>query len=167
MSLSDDILTILLSYSAGYKRMRQLLFSPTYPRIRKRSEIKQEVLYVTLGKLKRNGLVAKKNNNWMITKKGKEYFQKRIKSLLPLHSPPLEIKKNLKKNVIVAFDIPEKYRQKRKWLRVELTLLGFASIQKSVWLGPAPLPKDFIVKLNELDILQYLKFFKAEEKDIV
>lgn len=167
MSLSDDILTILFSYSAGYKRMRQLLFSPTYPRLRKRSEIKQEVLYTTLGRLKRNGLVTKKDNNWTMTKKGKEYFHKRIKSLLPFHSPPLEIKKNLKKNMVVAFDIPEKYREKRKWLRAELTLLGFLPIQKSVWFGPAPLPKDFIIKLNELDILQYLKFFKAEEKDIV
>jgi len=40
-------------------------------------------------------------------------------------------------------------------------------IQKSVWLGPIPLPKDFIENLSELDILQYLKFFKVKEKDIV
>ncbi len=167
MALGDDILTILFSYQAGYKRMRQSLYgySSFHSKMR-RSETNNAVLYLTLARLKKHGLVKKANDVWSITNEGKKYLKRRLNYILPRHqkrnvSPPE------RKNMIIAFDIPEKYRRKRDWLRVELIFLEFLPIQKSVWLGPAPLPKDFIENLHSLEILKYLKFFEAKEKDII
>jgi DNA-binding transcriptional regulator PaaX len=70
----------------------------------------------------------------------------------------------VEKNLIVAFDIPEKKRKYRDWLRSELIGFGFEQVQKSVWFGPA-LPKEFILYLDEIKLLDYVRFFKASPKD--
>lgn len=173
MGLPNDILNILFGgYSASYRRMRGIILGSTYPMKSKNTHISKETFYTTFARLKRNGYVIKKNNEWAITRKGKDYFKKKVDFLLPSHSHPhsslpgkSEEKKN--KKIIIAFDVPEKYRRKRDWLRSELMLLDFIPIQKSVWFGPAPLPQKFIENLDSLKILDYLKFFKAEEKEIV
>ncbi|MFH1162324.1 MAG: hypothetical protein V1696_03590 [Candidatus Jorgensenbacteria bacterium] len=167
MSAADDIFTILFGgYSASYKRLRQALYAPTSPR-EQRSHASPKTLYTTLSRLKKNGLVAREGGLWKITEKGKRYFEKKKEAFFPRHAPYKEIKRHAPQSMIVAFDIPEKHRRKRDWLRVELAILGFKPIQKSVWFGSAPLPKRFIESLDELDILQFVKFFKAEEKEIV
>jgi len=74
--------------------------------------------------------------------------------------------KNIRQ-MIIAFDIPEEKRKNRYWLRVELVSLGFKMLQKSVWLGPAPLPKELLDHLKNIDILPYLKFFEVKKSDIV
>ena len=45
--------------------------------------------------------------------------------------------------------------------------LGFEMLQRSVWLGPSPVPQEFIDSLRKLQILQYMKFFEAKEADII
>lgn len=167
MSLADDILTILFSYPAGYRRMRELILRPDKSNVRRRTEIKQETLYLTLARLKRNGFVTKRDGDWFITPRGKEHFSKKREASFPHHSSRRKRNKaSARKNMILAFDIPERFHRKRDWLRIELVLLGFSPIQKSVWFGPAPLPREFIAALNEMDILGYLKFFKTEEWEI-
>ena len=69
--------------------------------------------------------------------------------------------------MIVAFDIPEREKRKRGWLRRELANLGFEMLQKSIWLGPSPVPKDFIQSLRDAELLGYIKFFRAHETEIV
>lgn len=167
MALSKDVLTILSSYPAGYRLMRQQLLNPTTPHLRKRSVVNQKTLYTTLARLQKQGLVGKKNVLWIITKKGGEILRKRLNNFLPTHSHKVRHQVASSKNMIVAFDIPEKYRKKRDWLRIELVLLEFSPIQKSVWFGKAPLPRTFINSLNELNILSYIKFFEAKEASII
>ena len=36
-------------------------------------------------------------------------------------------------------------------------------IQKSVWVGPSPLPQDFIFYLKEVDLENEIKTFKLEK----
>ena len=55
-----------------------------------------------------------------------------------------------KEVVIFSFDIPEKERVKRAWVRGVLKNLGFTMIQQSVWLGKGPLPKQFTERLQLL-----------------
>jgi DNA-binding transcriptional regulator PaaX len=171
MSLSNNILNILFGgYSASYRHMWRIILGSTYPTKNRNTSVSKETLYTTLARLKRNGYAVKKDNEWVITRKGKEYFRKKINFLLPSHSRPHSSDRSKTKkngNIIVAFDIPEKYRRKRDWLRSELIFLDFTPIQKSVWFGSAPLPQKFIENLNSLKILHCLKFFKAEEKEIV
>ena len=53
------------------------------------------------------------------------------------------------------------YRKKeRDWFRRHLVRFGYIMIQKSVWVGPSPLPKDFLEYLNKIKIGDDFKTFK-------
>ena len=69
-----------------------------------------------------------------------------------------EEKNNL---LIVAFDIPEKERRKRDWLRSSLRHLGLKMIQKSVWIGKIKLPDDFIKDIGVLNLAQFVHIFEV------
>lgn len=133
-------------------------------RKRREAENKEKVLRVTLSQLKRKGLVKDNEHLWALTGKGLRkltgyrFFRKRQE----------KTKENkIKRQMIVAFDIPEDKRKSRYWLRIELVSLGFKMLQKSVWLGPAPLPQELIKHLKTIDILSYIKFFEVKESEIV
>ena len=126
--------------------------------------ISENAFHVTLSRLKRKGLVENQGRIWKITKRGRDYLLHN-KRRLPAHTRPALIKQQ--KNMIVAFDIPEREKKKREWLRSELINLGFEMLQKSFWLGPSPLPKEFIHTLREFKILPYIKFFRAHETEII
>jgi len=64
--------------------------------------------------------------------------------------------------VMVLFDIPEKKRKTRNWLRSQLKLWDFEMLQQSVWLGKGPLPKEFTARLCLLDISECVKIFKIQ-----
>ncbi|MFH1162258.1 MAG: hypothetical protein V1696_03215 [Candidatus Jorgensenbacteria bacterium] len=162
MSLADDIITVLLDYHGGYRLMRRRLMGMHEDR-RPAAHYNDASIRVTLSRLKHAGFVKNDNGVWATTKKG---FEK-LALKLPTHTKR-KIKEPAKeKSLIIAFDIPERLRRKREWLRFELLNLGFVKLQQSVWLGPAPLPKDFIEALEALDLLRYIKFFKAREAEII
>lgn len=64
--------------------------------------------------------------------------------------------------VMVMFDIPEKKRKIRNWLRLQLKLWDFKMIQQSVWLGKGSLPKEFTEHLNLLGISKCVKILKVQ-----
>ena len=64
--------------------------------------------------------------------------------------------------VMVLFDIPEKKRKTRNWLRLHLKLWDFEMLQQSVWFGQGPLPKEFITRLDLLGVGKCVKVFKIE-----
>ncbi len=127
--------------------------------------IPDATMRVTLSRLKRKGYVDNKNGIWQITKEGRAYIAKKISSFFPAHSKKIVSKQP--KSIIISFDIPEAHKSRRDWLRIELLRLGFEMLQRSVWLGPAPISKEFADSLSKLQILQYMKFFEAKETDIV
>jgi len=132
---------------------------------RPRKKFKAEVMRTTLYRLKKRGFAEHNNHVWKLTAQGKEYLGAKLARLLPSRrGKPL---KGKKKNLIVAFDIPEIMRRKRDWLREELAWYGFEQLQKSVWFGPGLLPEEFIKDCQRLDIFQYLRFFQATEKEII
>lgn len=181
MGLSNILLALLTNYSGGYKTMGQRLNAvmSTYPfplnykkraltqkqAIKEIEKIKEQTLRRVLYRLRKQGLVENKNGIWKITEKGKNYLKDKLISNIP-HFGYLKIK-NGKRDMIVIFDIPEIRKKQRNWLRGNLTAIGFIMLQESVWLGPSPLPKEFIEYLNETNLLQYLKFFKVAEEDVV
>ncbi|MFH0755476.1 MAG: hypothetical protein V1910_02305 [bacterium] len=166
MSLGNDLLIILTNYSAGYKLMRKELMGIKVSQLNKINyqKLKEQTLRTTLFRLKKCGLIKNESAIWIITEKGKEYLKN--KSLKIPHFKYLKIK-DKKRNMVIIFDIPELRRKQRTWLRGELLALNFISLQKSVWFGPAPLPKEFIEYLSEINLLPYLKFFKTIEENIV
>ncbi|MFA5936853.1 MAG: CRISPR-associated endonuclease Cas2 [Candidatus Paceibacterota bacterium] len=69
-------------------------------------------------------------------------------------------KKDSSKNLIVMYDIPHFQKKERDWFRRHLIKFNYVMIQKSVWVGPSPLPKDFLEYLKEIKIGNNFKTFK-------
>ncbi len=67
---------------------------------------------------------------------------------------------NSSKNLIVMYDIPHLQKKERDWFRRQLIKFSYIMIQKSVWVGPSPLPKDFLDYLKEIKIGDKFKTFK-------
>jgi DNA-binding transcriptional regulator PaaX len=59
--------------------------------------------------------------------------------------------------IVVVFDIPEKERHKRDWLRSVLARLGLKMIQQSVWIGKTKIPQDFLDDLMQLKMTDYVE----------
>jgi DNA-binding transcriptional ArsR family regulator len=59
--------------------------------------------------------------------------------------------------ILITFDIPEKYRMKRAWLRFSLKNLGFTMLQQSVWVGRVKLPREFINDLKNNNLFQFVE----------
>jgi hypothetical protein len=110
--------------------------------------------------LRKNELIETATQNKLrITSKGRRLLQKlqrRKQNALPqpfYTAPPSSLWQ------VVIFDIPEKERRKRAWLRSVLNNLKFTMIQKSVWIGKAKLPEDFLRDLARLHLLEYIHIF--------
>jgi CRISPR-associated endonuclease Cas2 len=69
-------------------------------------------------------------------------------------------KKDTPKNLIVMYDIPHDKKKERDWFRRHLKKFNYEMIQKSVWIGPSPLPKNFLEYLKEIKIGDNFKTFK-------
>ena len=167
MGLGEDLLEVISSYSGGYRLARRRMRGDYRENMPKRLQRASDAtLWVTLSRLKKKGLVENRKGAWRATKEGILYLtnKMRYRKLIPSGA---EQRRTTVKDMIIAFDIPERYKRERNWLREQLRHLGFAMLQKSVWFGPAPLPKEFILVIKELKILDFIKFFKAEERDIV
>ncbi len=150
MTLKQLLLTYLSSNKASYKKLRSYVAG--------NSHFKDSSVKGTLSRLKTQKFVAKTHDStWQLTPEGKEMFQKKNKGLREFFSKKRPGRK-VRKEILLLFDIPEKERYKRDWLRSELLGLGFEMIQKSVWLGPR-LPKDFYAYLEKEGIAQYVRVF--------
>lgn len=64
------------------------------------------------------------------------------------------------KDLIVMYDVPSNKRSDRDWLRYQLGKFGYSMIQKSVWAGPSPLPKDFLRYVKKIGLFKKLKILK-------
>ena len=133
---------------------------PYRPSRKQQKALKEAVVKTTLSRLKRRGLLENSGHVWQLTQKGKDYIAKKLfrKKIVAIKKKPC---------LIIAFDVPEKMRRKRDWLRETLVFYGFEQLQKSIWFGPAPLPHEFMEMLRERDLLPCLRFFEAKEADII
>ena len=111
----------------------------------------------TLQRLKKQGLVAssgtQKTTRWNITKKGTKLLNKKpslfshIDHLLPQKDGVIRL---------VSFDIPEKQRNKRDWLRKELLACDYSFLHRSVFMGKRPLPDDLLHAIQDLALTKYI-----------
>ncbi len=132
----------------------------------KKKQFKKQTLSVNLSRLKKQGLVVQdpKKKTYYLSPEGEKlvaYIENRYEIL----NQPWD-----KKIRIVIFDIPEKKRRWRYWLRQELNLLQFKKLQQSVYIGKRPLPVSFykeIQKENLSDKIFVLTVGKIDrEKEI-
>lgn len=120
--------------------------------------------YRTLGRLKKCGLIKKGSDTFRLTKKGeKEAFFAHLDAQKLLYEPKKQ-KWDGRWRMIV-FDIPEKKRKYRDYLRQMLKTLGFKELQKSTWVTPYPIP-DFLKELLwEERMKNFTRFITIKEID--
>lgn len=118
----------------------------------------------TLYRLKKKKLITKTRTGWSASKSTQATLENRS-SFYESHTDTAQ--KNNSNKMIVMYDVPEELKNKRDQLRDSLKILNFKQKQKSVWIGPAPLPKEFVKYLGDLRILKYINFFEVKEEDIV
>mgnify|MGYP001584267348 CR=1 FL=1 len=158
MSFVYEILKELANKSLKYKGSRVNLFG--IPKFKKYSP---NSLSGTLSYIHKIGLVEKSDQGLILTIKGQKYIKRKIDSLRQFY---FDFDKNAPKNLLVMFDIPETKKAEREWLRWHLKKFNYSMIQKSVWVGPSPLPKDFLDYLEFIKIKTGFKTFKlAKEYD--
>ena len=122
----------------------------------------QQRLYDTLYRLHRDGLIKKeiadKRKIWHLTLKGKQE-SKWLRKYFSFSKPPQRVYQKVVEQElkIIAFDIPEKYKLKRWWLRKTLKSLGFTMLQKSVWVGKCKIPQEFIEDIYKFGLLPHLE----------
>lgn len=109
-----------------------------------------------LSKMKKEGLIEIRDNKLAITEKGREKLKVAKLGLWPRKDYQAEPDQTIK---IIIFDIPEKERKKRDWLRFNLEEMGFEMLQKSVWVGKKKIPKEFLNDLARLKIADYVEIF--------
>ncbi len=143
-------------------RFRPRIYNSMSEGIRKDVKEKQERqrIYDLISRLQEDGLIEKsKPGRWLITARGRLKKDK-LKSELANRLPDQSYKTKPSKEIIIfSFDIPEKLRNRRNWLRSTLKNIGLSMLQKSVWLGKVIMPKDFMEDLKKLQLLNYIEIF--------
>lgn len=152
MSMVSEILEELWNTELNYKGTKVNLFG--IPRFK---QYPQKSFRDTVDRLKRNGLVEKELSGFILSKKGKQYVKRKFDSLTKFNRPQ-NISED--KNLLVMFDIPTERKAEREWFRWHLKKFNYILIQKSVWVGPSPLPKDFLDYLEKIKLKKCIKTFK-------
>lgn len=114
-------------------------------------------------RLQKKELITIESKKIVISAKGKHYLKTRSARLPVFQSP---FTKQSKKNLIVMFDIPEHRKAEREWFRFQLKRFGYEMIQKSVWFGPSPLPKDFVLYVKSIDLARAIKTFTLSDSAV-
>ena len=157
---------VFTDYYSSYKKLRQYVHYGRPAQVQKEKNERQK-FYNLLYQLKKQGFVQKKNNKdqkviWKLTEKGLKHFKEtKHKQFFPSFKPEI-LKKDFSK--VVIFDIPERKRKERDWLRNVLVNLNFSKLQKSVWVGETQLPEDFLNSLKELNLLSYIHIFAVNKE---
>jgi DNA-binding transcriptional regulator PaaX len=133
---------------------------------------KEKNLKNVIYKLKKDGLIDYKDTSegrsLFLTNKGKSFLKIVKNKGFPYkkytRDQSSESDKSLK---IIIFDIPEKERGKRDWLRDVIKNLGFTKLQQSVWAGNNAIPEDFLSDLEEMKILRFVEIFSVSKKGTI
>lgn len=148
------------SYGASARKMQrsvdEIKNELRKPLINRQLRENKQRFYLMLSKLKRDGLIEKKAGGWVVTALGKLKLTSDRKEM-PNRGYSKEQDNLLK---IVIFDVPEKFRSKRAWLRRQLSSLGFKMMQHSVWVGKVKIPHEFINDLRDLEMVNYVDIFE-------
>lgn len=147
-TISDILIATLLSHRSA-KSFRMIMDKL------EKSRHKEKSFQVALTRLNKKGYVSNSKVGWVLTSKGKEYWRENIL----LSYIPSPFKDSDYRKTIVSFDIPGPQRKKRDWLRNQLKIFDYKMLQQSLWLGPGPLPKEFLNRLHELKIKENIKIF--------
>jgi phenylacetic acid degradation operon negative regulatory protein len=145
-----DLLIATLNSAGSTRRFYAII------REREFKRYKDESVRVALSRLSKKGYINKSSLGWSVTQKGKKVFK--ANNLLSYIESPFTEKST--SSMIISFDIPEKDRILRNWLRNQIKIFNYKMLQQSLWIGPGPLPEPFLKRLENLKIRKNIKTFK-------
>ena len=119
--------------------------------------MRKESLRTALWRLEKKGLLQRNRKETRLTTLGRALFKKAAKQQTD--------QKWDGKWRIVAFDIPEKLRRERDWLRRQLHFLAYMPLQKSVFIGKFPLPEDTFREMQEYHLTDSVRLMTVGEID--
>src|SRR3989338_5595212 len=151
-SISDLLIATLFS-GRSVRTFRSIL------RERQFKQYRESSISVALNRLQYKKYVSYRPLGWSLTSEGKqEAKNKHLFEYIPSH-----FKKDSPDINIEAFNIPEPERKLHNWLRNQLKIFGYKMLQQSLWLGPGPLPRDFLERLENLKIRKNIKTFRIKK----
>jgi hypothetical protein len=120
--------------------------------------------YDLLYRLRKDGLVRQSRKNGTIFLKLTDAGKDKLAALLSSAKEQLPVAHYAtdpsQTYTIVAFDIPERDRRKRNWLRRALSAIGFRMVQKSVSIGKVKIPREFLNDIGDLNLQEYVEIFE-------
>ncbi len=166
-----NLLEIFLSagYGVSTGRMKYLIRAKKQKRQRDKAFFEEFVrekqrFYNLIYYLKSDGIISeaarggKKYHN--ISEKGK----RKLVALLAAKENAMPLSQYPKTNgdtfTMIVFDVPEKEKKKRDWLRLVLRQLGYKTVQRSVFLGKTKIPQSFLDDLWKLRMADYVEIFE-------
>ena len=152
MSITEKILNLLNTTTSNYKGIPVNCFGlPIFKEYNKQS------VRNSLSKLHSKDFIRYNGSFIKITKEVEKYIKRRS-AFLQTFEP--NSSNNEEKNLLVLFDIREERKTEREWFRRHLRKFGYIMIQKSVWVGPSPLPKEFVEYVKKIKLKESIKTFK-------
>lgn len=119
-----------------------------------------------LNRLKQEGFVANDGKPrgvlWQLTTKGLTHLQRGEKTPSPRYS-----QKRDGRWKVVMYDVPEREKEKRVWIRHALVSLGFSFLQGSVWIGTYAIPRAFLDDLRKMKMIPYVQIFEISRKGTI
>ncbi|TSC52603.1 MAG: hypothetical protein LiPW39_556 [Parcubacteria group bacterium LiPW_39] len=163
-----------LSYGESHRKMHQVIkygfkrFKADWAFLYR----ERQQFYSLLNQLKNQGFIEKKKTSqkqslWKITKRGREKIRIIRKFNFFKKASVIYKKEDDDKVKVITFDIPERERNKREWLRAVLSALGFTLLQQSVWIGKNKIPEKFLFDLKDREMLPYIHIFKVDKKGTI
>ncbi len=120
--------------------------------------IKQNSARTILWRLQKKGLVKREEGRYRLTSQG-------LNIVKVFHKEKQRKEFWDGKWRIIMFDIPERKRESRNWLRWQLVSLDYKPLQKSVFIGKQPVAKDFYEEILIRKLDQYLHLMTVSEID--
>lgn len=119
---------------------------------------------IALSRARARGLVVrkgpKKKTIWHIANKGEQLLKSAEANSFEL--PAVDNKLRL-----VMFDIPEDKRNSRDWLRLQLTAADYNFLQRSVWIGNRPLPKETLEEIRARGLLPHVQIIDLDKNAVL
>lgn len=166
----------LCDYHTSYRKMQKMIWKGHIPHFKTdwvEAYRERQRFYALLNKLKREGLVTKEiqseSSLWRITEKGLDKLQV-VRSKKEFDKYSADYSEHRKKSSelrVVIFDIPEKERHKREWMRYVLISLNFSLLQNSVWIGKNSIPEKLIHDLKEKKMMGYVHIFGVGDQGTI
>ncbi|MBM3257261.1 MAG: CRISPR-associated endonuclease Cas2 [Candidatus Liptonbacteria bacterium] len=170
MEMGDLTLAVLeAGYGASSGRILQAKEQIEMRRVRKRHEREQydrirKRCYNILAWLEQDGFIERKEKKFFTTFQGSRYLKKLLERKKKALPPPQYVITKSVTTIIVAFDIPEKERRKREWVRQALRRIGCMMLQKSLWVGRVKVPREFLDDLAKLGLIEAVEIFEIGKK---